>query len=45
MVKIAYWIQCTKRIKAEKKGENDGKALYKLMNNTVYGKNNGKFDE
>ena len=24
--------------KAKKNGEKDGKALYKLMNNTVYGK-------
>ena len=27
-----------KRIKAEKNGGKDGKALYKLMNNAVYGK-------
>ena len=27
-----------KRIEAEKNGDRDGKALYKLMNNAVYGK-------
>ena len=27
-----------KRIEAEKNGDKDGKALYKLMNNTVHGK-------
>ena len=27
-----------KRIEAEQNGDKDGKALYKLMNNTVYGK-------
>ena len=27
-----------KRIEAEKNGDEDEKALYKLMNNTVYGK-------
>ena len=27
-----------KRIKVEKNGEKDGKALYKLINNAVYGK-------
>ena len=27
-----------KRIEAEKNGDKDGKALYKLMNNAVYGK-------
>ena len=31
-----------KRIKAEVNGDKDGKALYKLMNNTVYEKSNGK---
>ena len=31
------------RIEAEKNGDKDGKALYKLINNAVYGKNNGKF--
>ena len=28
----------TKRIEAEKNGDKDGKALYKLMNNAVYTK-------
>ena len=27
-----------KKIEAEKNGDKDGKALYKLMNNSVYGK-------
>ena len=27
-----------KRIEGEKNGDKDGKALYKLMNNAVYGK-------
>ena len=27
-----------KRIEVEKNGEKDGKALYKLINNAVYGK-------
>ena len=27
-----------KRIEGEKNGDNDGKALYKLMNNALYGK-------
>ena len=31
-----------KRIEAEKNGDKDGKALYKLMNNAVYGKKNRK---
>ena len=31
-----------KRIEAGKNGDKDGKALYRLMNNTIYRKNNGK---
>ena len=27
-----------KRIEAERNGDKDGKALYKLMNNALYGK-------
>ena len=27
-----------KSVEAEKNGDKDGKALYKLMNNTIYGK-------
>ena len=38
MAKTICWIQHT-RIEAEKNGHEDGKTLYKLMNNTVYGKN------
>ena len=38
MAKTKCWIQHKKRIKAEKNGEKDRKALYKLMNNAVYGK-------
>ena len=29
-----------KRIEVEKNNDEDGKALYKLMNNAIYGKNN-----
>ena len=38
MVKTIYWIQHKKRIDAEKNGDKDAKALYKLMNNAVYSK-------
>ena len=38
MVKAIYWIQHTKRIKADKNWDKDGKALYILMNNAIYGK-------
>ena len=38
MAKTICWIQHKKRIEAEKNGDKDGKALYKLMNNAVYGK-------
>ena len=31
-----------KRIEAEKNNDKDGKALYKLMNNAMYGKKNGE---
>ena len=31
-----------KRIEAERSGNKDGKVLYKLMNNAVYGKDLGK---
>ena len=36
--KAIYWIQHKKRIEAEKNGDKDGKALYKLTNNAVYEK-------
>ena len=39
MAKIICWIQHNKkRIKAEKNGDKDGKALYKLVGNAVYRK-------
>ena len=38
MVKAIYWIQHTKKIKADKNWDKDGKALYILMNNAIYGK-------
>ena len=42
MAKTICWIQHThtqkKRIEAEKNGDIDGKALYKLTNNAVYRK-------
>ena len=31
-------ISAQKRTEAEKNGDKDGKVLFKLMNNTVYGK-------
>ena len=33
-----YQISAQKRTEAEKNGDKDGKVLFKLMNNTVYGK-------
>ena len=38
MAKTICWIQHQKRIKAEKNGDKDWKALHKLMNNAVLGK-------
>ena len=38
MAKTICWIQHQKRIKAEKNGDKDWKALQKLMNNAVLGK-------
>ena len=38
MAETICWIQHKKRIEAELNGHKDGKALYKLMNNAVYGK-------
>ena len=35
MVKTICRIWHTQKIEAENKGDKDGKALYKLMNNTV----------
>ena len=43
MAKTISWIQHThkRRIEAEKNGDIDGKALYKLTNNAVYRKTMG----
>ena len=41
MAKFICWIQHTKKNRAEKNGDKNGKALYKLMNNAVYGKTMG----
>ena len=38
MVKTIYRIQHTKKNRSRKNGGKDGKALYNLMNNAVYGK-------
>ena len=38
MTKITSWVQHKKRIEAEKNGRKDRKALYKLINNSVYEK-------
>ena len=38
MAEAICWIQYTKTTEAGKNGDKDGKALYKLMNNVVYGK-------
>ena len=35
---MAKIIQYKKENRSEKNGDKDGKALYKLMNNAVYGK-------
>ena len=32
------WIQDIKKNRSQKNSDKDGKALHKLMNNTVYGK-------
>ena len=38
MVKFIYWIQHTKKNKNRKKEGKDGKALYQLINNAIFGK-------
>ena len=38
MVKTIYLIQHTKRIESDKNNDKHVKALYKLMNNAIYGK-------
>ena len=38
MVETICWIQHKRTIGADKKGQKDGKASYKSMNNAVYGK-------
>ena len=42
VVKTIYWINSQKRIGADENGSKDGKTLYKLMNNAIYGKKNRK---
>ena len=39
MVKAICQIQYTQKVKSEKDSHKDGKALFKLMYNTMYGKN------
>ena len=38
MTKIRCWVQYKKRIEAEKNGRKDRKALYKLIDNSLYEK-------
>ena len=38
MIKTIYWIQHTKKNRSTKNNDKDGKAWYKLMNNSTYGK-------
>ena len=38
LLKLYVEFNIQKRIKAEKNGDKDAKALYRLMNNDVYGK-------
>ena len=38
MAKMICWIQHIKKNRSQKNSDKDGKALHKLMNNTVYGK-------
>ena len=38
MVKTIYWNQHTKKNRSTKNNDKDGKALYKSMNNAIYGK-------
>ena len=38
MAKSICWTQLAKKIEAEKNGDRDGKALHKLIKNSVYGK-------
>ena len=38
MVKTIHWISHTKKYTSRKNGDKDGKAVYKLMNNAIYGK-------
>ena len=41
MVKTIYWIQHAKKNRTRKNADNDGKALYKLINTTICGKARG----
>ena len=38
MAKAICWIPNTKKNRSRENGDKDEKALYKLMNNAVYGK-------
>ena len=38
MVKTIYWTEHTKKNRNRINNDKDGKALYKLMNNAIYGK-------
>ena len=42
MTRAICWFQYKTRIEAEKNKDKDGKALYKPMNNAVYGKTKEK---
>ena len=42
MVKTIYRFNTHKRIEVQKSNDKDGKALYKLMNNDIYGKTTKK---
>ena len=38
MAKTIYWIQDTKKNRSRKSKDNDGKVLWKLIGNAIYGK-------
>ena len=45
MVKTRYWIQYARKNRSRKSIDKDGRKLYKLMNDTIYKKNNGKIEK